>query len=55
MELSLKLTPLIALNILTKARRHTDSPRLHGIIDRILDNLEKETLHAAIKWTGAGA
>jgi TolA-binding protein len=38
-----------ALYILTRARRNTESPTLHRMIDRIMDDLEKETLYAAIK------
>jgi TolA-binding protein len=38
-----------ALFILTRARRNTESPTLHRMIDRIMDDLEKETLYAAIK------
>ena len=38
-----------ALYILTRARRNTESPKLHRMIDRIMDDLEKETLYAAIK------
>ena len=38
-----------ALYILTKARRNTKSPTLLQMIDQIMDDLEKETLYAAIK------